>query len=347
MGWVWRPYAAASWRPYANGRWVYTTVGWTWVSYEPFGWATYHYGYWARDPMLGWVWIPGYEWSACRAQFAYYGDYISWAPLAPPGYYCPQPWSTAGISFWFTIGASNFCDPYPVRHCVTPRYQSWYPQRVAYKSPSRNYVEQYAGPVRTSSVRFKNTSWSKVDRGSAQFNSQPDRRVVTKSKSSGFRETREFTAPRNSRSGSYAMKSKPRFEQRQFSNQTQRNLSKRLQREFTPRKQAVKPQRETRQNQMLRAERPSKQRYQPQQQSRVTRAERPSKQTMKSYAMREQRSSYQKAQRVERSSRPSFQRAERSAGAEERKATYSSKSSGKREVAKTKGSGGKGHGKAR
>jgi len=356
FGWVWRPYASASWRPYSMGRWVWTNHGWTWVSYEPFGWATYHYGYWARDPMLGWVWIPGYEWSACRVQFAYYDNYISWAPLAPPGYYCPQPWSTAGISFWFTIGASNFCDPYPVRHCVTPKYKSWYSERVAYKSPDRHYVERYTGAqVRTSKVHFKNTTWSRGETTKAKFTTRGDSRgakftsksdrVVTKSTRSQKSETR-FVAPRKSGSGSYAMKSsKSRQEvKRQFqTSEPKRTLSKR---------EAVKPQRQTQSKSVMRAERSSKQSKQqfraPSQsrETRVARTERSSKQQFKSGAVREQRS-VQKAQRAERTSRPSFQRAERSSG--ERKAAVSSnKSSSRRDVAKTSKSGsGKGRGKAK
>ena len=357
FGWVWRPYASASWRPYSMGRWVWTDYGWTWVSYEPFGWATYHYGYWTRDPMLGWVWIPGYEWSACRVQFAYYDNYISWAPLTPPGYYCPQPWSTAGISFWFTIGASNFCDPYPVRHCVTPRYKSWYSERVAYKSPDRHFVEQYTGaPVRASKVNFKNTTWSRGETTRAKFTSRGDGRdtrftsksdrMVTKSSRSYKSETR-FVAPRNSGSGSYAMKSKPRQEvKRQFQTQEpRRTFSKR---------EAVKPLRETgaqRENRITRAERSSKQSKQqfraPSQsrESRMARADRSSKQQFKGSAVRAQRS-FQKAQRTERNSRPSFHQVER--GSRERKAMSAvNKSSDRREVAKTSKSGsGKGRAKA-
>lgn len=167
FGWVWRPYAAASWRPYENGRWVWTSYGWTWVSYEPFGWATYHYGYWTCDAGLGWVWIPGYDWSACRAQFAYYDNYICYAPLPPPGYSCPRPYTTAGFNIWFTIGVSHFCDPYPARYCVRPSYNSGYAPRVAYKSPDRYYVQQYThAPVRESTVKFKNTTFV---RGTGSF----------------------------------------------------------------------------------------------------------------------------------------------------------------------------------
>lgn len=172
FGWVWRPYATASWRPYSDGRWVWTSDGWTWVSYEPFGWATYHYGYWNCDAALGWVWIPGYDWSPCRVQWAYYDNYVSWAPMTPPGYYCPRPFTTAGFNIWFTIGANHFCDPYPARYCVTPSYPPVYTQRVAYKSPDRGYVQQYThAPIRTATVQFRYKSFSRGDGGQARFGS--------------------------------------------------------------------------------------------------------------------------------------------------------------------------------
>jgi hypothetical protein len=313
FGWVWRPYAATGWRPYSHGHWAWTSHGWTWVSYEPFGWATYHYGYWAHDPHFGWVWIPGYEWSASRVQWAYYDNYISWAPLAPPGYYCPRPYTTAGISFWFTIGASNFCDPYPYRHCVTPVYHSGWKDRVKYKSPDRHYVERYTGrSIRTTSVEFKHKSWSRGERTTAKFTSksrgyQPEARAWSQAKSSGRSDTR-------------ALKSKSRgTPERQFeARESQRASSSR---------KAVKPQRVTRE-------------------SRVARAERPSKQFSSGKSAREQRS-IQKPSREQRQSKASFQTAR---GSDERKSiTASGNKSARRDVAaKSKKSGsGKSRGKAR
>jgi len=198
FGWVWRPYANAGWRPYSDGRWVWTTYGWTWVSYEPFGWATDHYGYWDCDAALGWVWIPGYTWSACRVQWASYDNYVCWAPLTPPGYACPRPFTTAGFNIWFTIGASHFCDPYPARYCERPSYHSVYTQRVAYKSPDRLYVQQYThAPVRQSTVVFKNKTFVRGD----NFNGSRSQTFV-KSKSVGrgtqqpyVRNARPYTQP--------------------------------------------------------------------------------------------------------------------------------------------------------
>jgi hypothetical protein len=234
---------------------VYTSYGWTWVSYEPYGWATYHYGYWARDPFLGWVWIPGYEWSACRVRFAYYDDYISWTPLPPPGYHCPQPWSTVGISVWFTIGARHFCDPYPSRYYVTPKYKTYYAERVAYKAPERHFVERYTGsPVRTTSVEFKHKSWSKVDRSTAKYNggakyqggskhaTKPDRTVM---KSRAQKSGTQYVAPRNStRSGSYAMRSTPRMERESRVARTERTSKQQFKGQSAREQRSIqKPQR--------------------------------------------------------------------------------------------------------
>jgi hypothetical protein len=206
LGWVWRPYAAAGWRPYSAGRWVWTSYGWTWVSYEPFGWATYHYGYWNCDSALGWVWIPGYQWSACRVEWAYYDNYVCWAPLPPPGYSCPRPFTTAGFNIWFTIGANHFCDPYPSHYCVRPAV---YGPRVAYKSPDRYYVQQYTRtPIRESSVRFKNTTFVRGTNGFGTVRSQ----TLVKSKSYQqqpyVRNSRLYAPPQTRDSRGYAQDSR-------------------------------------------------------------------------------------------------------------------------------------------
>ncbi|HET6462430.1 MAG TPA: DUF6600 domain-containing protein [Candidatus Krumholzibacteria bacterium] len=210
FGWVWRPYAASGWRPYTDGRWVWTSYGWTWVSYEPFGWATYHYGYWNCDSALGWVWIPGYEWSACRAQWAYYDNYVAWAPMYPPGYNCPRPFTTAGFNIWFTIGANHFCDPYPTRYCVTS-YDNVYTQRVAYKSPGRSYVQQYTRtPIRESSVSFKHTKFERSSNGYGATRSQ----TVFKSKSS-----KSYSQP-------FVQNSRPNVQSKQKFNGSSRQFSR-------------------------------------------------------------------------------------------------------------------------
>ncbi|MDP4196072.1 MAG: hypothetical protein Q8940_13535 [Bacteroidota bacterium] len=84
-GTVWRPFVSANWQPYYYGNWMRTENGWTWLSYEPFGWIVYHYGYWDYTPQTGWFWIESNDWSPARVEWQSYGDYIGWAPMAPPG----------------------------------------------------------------------------------------------------------------------------------------------------------------------------------------------------------------------------------------------------------------------
>jgi len=83
-GTVWRPDAEAGWRPFTYGHWVNTSDGWMWDSDEPFGWIVCHYGNWSNDPELGWIWVPGYEWSPARVQWNVTDREIAWAPLPPP-----------------------------------------------------------------------------------------------------------------------------------------------------------------------------------------------------------------------------------------------------------------------
>ena len=322
LGWVWRPYTNAGWRPYSNGHWVWTSYGWTWVSYEPFGWATDHYGYWACDNQLGWVWIPGYDWSACRVQWAYYDNYVSWAPLAPPGYYCPRPYTTAGINIWFTIGASHFCDPYPTRYCETPRYDSgYYAQRVKYKSPDRGYVQRYTGAsVRTSTVTFKHKALSRTEMGTTTFRSNPKRIAATTSH--GFKpEVRNGNTSKNiGRFENRAMKSR---ESKSVTRQFQPQEARRTQ----TTRQAVKPSRQTKS-------------YRDAQQSRAIHADRPAKLAFNSArSPREQRVVSQP--RHEQRAKVSF---DSSRGSSTRKGAVASNQTQRRESTKVKGAGGA-HGK--
>ena len=82
-GRVWRPRVPAGWRPYYYGRWVWTANGWFWASDEPWGWATYHYGRWGYDDVLGWVWVPGYEWAPAWVTWRFGVGVVGWAPLFP------------------------------------------------------------------------------------------------------------------------------------------------------------------------------------------------------------------------------------------------------------------------
>jgi Family of unknown function (DUF6600) len=108
FGWVWRPYSGADWQPYYYGNWMWTQWGWTWVSYEPFGWAAYHYGFWHYDAIYGWIWVPDDQWFPTRVTWMYYGDYIYWAPIPPPGYYIPDPWAIHSDFIWVGVSVDHF-----------------------------------------------------------------------------------------------------------------------------------------------------------------------------------------------------------------------------------------------
>lgn len=83
-GHVWHPDLDEDFRPYAtNGHWVYTDSGWYWMSGYPFGWATFHYGRWIYDSLMGWLWIPGSEWSPAWVVWGTVNGFYAWAPLPP------------------------------------------------------------------------------------------------------------------------------------------------------------------------------------------------------------------------------------------------------------------------
>lgn len=379
-GWVWRPYAPVAWRPYVAGRWVWTDYGWTWVSYEPFGWATYHYGSWANDPMMGWVWVPGYEWSACRVRWAYYDNTICWAPIAPAGYYYPDPWTRSGVNIWISIGASHFCDPYPARYYYhdyyyrDARYKPQYVQTVAYKSPGRNYVERHSGTsVRTSKVTFKHTSFSR-DGGSKSF----DRGQSTKFRSSPQQQSRRSneltmkaprTAQREMRSSKEMKATQDRrpTTMREAMRPQQRQSSRELksaQRERTAPREFRSAQRErTAPREMQSAQRERKaprefrsaqrERQAPREFRTAERSSRPQQLERKSTAPRQQmqrsvdrerapRSFEQRAQRVTREAYRAPKNTDR-----QRESVVSERKSERRDVARSKGGSSKGHGKAR
>jgi len=87
QGRCWRPAGVSvEWRPYCEGHWVWTDCGWYWASDEPWGWACYHYGTWVDDPVNGWVWVPGLEWSPAWVEWRVGGGFIGWAPCGPRGF---------------------------------------------------------------------------------------------------------------------------------------------------------------------------------------------------------------------------------------------------------------------
>jgi hypothetical protein len=88
----WRPRVPAGWTPYSLGYWRWTPAGMTWVSAEPWGWLPYHYGTWVYDALLGWLWVPGAEYSPAWVYWNYTPDWVGWCPIGyyiPIGYYAP------------------------------------------------------------------------------------------------------------------------------------------------------------------------------------------------------------------------------------------------------------------
>jgi hypothetical protein len=152
FGTVWRPYVVNTWRPYAYGQWSWTDYGWTWVSYEPFGWIVYHYGRWYYEPAWGWLWIPGYEWEPVLVSWAWYEDYVCWAPLPPAGYAIPDPWYVHTPSVWVVVPSRYFLHNDLNRFTVPPsRYKETFraTERVRYKAPEAEEIARVTGqPVR-------------------------------------------------------------------------------------------------------------------------------------------------------------------------------------------------------
>ncbi len=107
FGQVWSPYVTQDWEPFAHGYWAWTDRGWMWVAYEPFGWIVYHYGSWAYDPALGWIWIPGDQWSPARVRWRTWGNYVAWSPLPPAVVGGPPPLMMREER-WTTVSVENF-----------------------------------------------------------------------------------------------------------------------------------------------------------------------------------------------------------------------------------------------
>ncbi len=174
-GYVWRPTAATGWRPYYYGEWAWTDEGWMWVSQEPWAWATYHYGRWGYDPVLGSVWVPGYQWAPAWVSWRFGPDVIGWAPLAP-GFSVFATSYAVGFTWWTFVPCASFVG-YPVyRVAYAPAYVARYyyatrpapPRAVwqgtrtpAWGGPPHRFVEQRIGraiaPARLVSAREPGT----------------------------------------------------------------------------------------------------------------------------------------------------------------------------------------------
>jgi hypothetical protein len=107
-GRVWQPAVLSDWRPYTNGQWIWTDRGWMFDSDEPFGWVVYHYGEWTQIGSLGWVWVPGNEWSPARVNWSSGNDYVCWAPMPPPQGSCPDVYQPGYENYWTVVPAPQF-----------------------------------------------------------------------------------------------------------------------------------------------------------------------------------------------------------------------------------------------
>lgn len=146
FGTVWRPIMGPGWQPFVRGHWIWTSYGWMWVSYEPFGWATYHYGNWWLDPMLGWIWVPGYDWSPCPVDWFYADGYLGWAPLPPSGHYWDDPWEDQGRykDGWVVVEAGKFKNTDVGNERIAPqRFKSEYRTGTAVRrAPDTKTIER-------------------------------------------------------------------------------------------------------------------------------------------------------------------------------------------------------------
>lgn len=84
-GEVWRPTVTPQgWRPYEPCNWVFTKkYGWYYQDPTPWGQIVHHFGRWTNDPQMGWVWVPGDQFSPAWVIWRTSNDYIGWAPTPP------------------------------------------------------------------------------------------------------------------------------------------------------------------------------------------------------------------------------------------------------------------------
>ena len=57
---------------------------------------------------LGWVWVPGNDWSPARVNWYTENDYIGWAPMAPPQASYPGAYQSGYENYWTVVPAPQF-----------------------------------------------------------------------------------------------------------------------------------------------------------------------------------------------------------------------------------------------
>ncbi|MDD4871366.1 MAG: hypothetical protein PHR77_12475 [Kiritimatiellae bacterium] len=125
LGIVWRPHVAikdTTWRPYySGGRWVWVNNVWAWSSDYEWGWAPFHYGRWVMSTGLGWVWIPGKEWSPAWVIWDQTPTQFGWAPMPPESSAYIGIGSTTGSGFSWGFQFSLTRDHYVYTPCSSFR----------------------------------------------------------------------------------------------------------------------------------------------------------------------------------------------------------------------------------
>jgi hypothetical protein len=85
-GKVWMPSANVvpqGWHPYPPCNWVNTKYGWYFQDNTPWGAIVHHHGRWAHEPKVGWMWIPGEEFSPGWVIWKTSEQWVGWAPTPP------------------------------------------------------------------------------------------------------------------------------------------------------------------------------------------------------------------------------------------------------------------------
>jgi hypothetical protein len=84
-GEVWTPTVTPQgWHPYEACHWVNSKkYGWYFDDKRPWGQIVHHYGRWTHDAQMGWIWVPGAEFSPGWVVWRSSPQWIGWAPQLP------------------------------------------------------------------------------------------------------------------------------------------------------------------------------------------------------------------------------------------------------------------------
>lgn len=84
-GEVWVPTVTPTgWHPYEPCHWVKTRrLDWFYLDRTPWGAIVHHYGRWAHDIALGWIWVPGVDFSPGWVLWQVTPQQVGWAPMPP------------------------------------------------------------------------------------------------------------------------------------------------------------------------------------------------------------------------------------------------------------------------